>query len=861
MIRRRLSMNFLRPAAILMLALGAGALPAEALDPARALTQYRNDRWQTEQGLPQSTIQAITETRDGYLWVGTLDGLARFDGVDFTVFDARTYPELGTGSVLALMQDAQGNLWIGRSGAAVIYKDGRFHVAFGDDVTAGTSVWDFCQGKDGAVWAATNNGLVRWMNGTTHVFHKADGLPTDRLRSVDFDRDGTLWIGTTGGGLVSYAGGAFTVFDRSNGFPHVEVRAVLADPAGGVWAATAGGGLAHVLGREVKTYTTANGLPTDQLSALALDAQGTLWIGTWGAGITRMSQGRFESLSSTGGLSGDQIWSVYADRENSVWIGTWVAGLNRLRDRRFMVFGVPEGLSNDNTRAVLRARDGAMWVATAGGGVNRIAGTAVTSYRVKDGLPSDEASSLVEDRDGAIWIGTYTAGVARLAGGRITRFGMAQGLPGLDVRALYQDRAGTVWVGTMSGLARYDGARFTTVKVDGVPLEGIIAMFEDRAGALWFGSAADGVIRRRGDSFQVLTTKDGLGSNKVMSFHEDARGSLWMGTGRGLTRFRDEKLATVGAADGLWDGFSETILEDRAGNFWITCNRGFYRVARSELDDFLDGRVAKVTSVSYGPADALRSATFAGGQSPAGAVGPDGRLWLPSYEGLVVVDPLNIPAAPPPPAVRLDSVDVNGVPWSGAPIVLPTDASTLAIHYSAVTLLDAKRVRFRWRIDGPSGQWVDAGARGDAFFANLRHGSYRFEVAATSDGHTWGPVTGPVAVIVRPFFYQTAWFDVLVALGFVGTVTGGLMWRLRQHRRREEELQARVNLALADVHTLHGMLPICAWCKKVRNDGGYWDEIEVYIRDHSEATFSHGICPDCLASVEKNRTLSAREPN
>ncbi|HEX7579483.1 MAG TPA: two-component regulator propeller domain-containing protein, partial [Thermoanaerobaculia bacterium] len=195
------------PIAVLLLAMAAGARPVDALDPARALTQYQNDRWQTEQGLPQSTVQALAQTRDGYLWVGTLEGLARFDGVRFTVFDGRAIPELGSGSILGLMEDAEGNLWIGRSGAAVLYQGGRFRIAFADELTAGTTVWSFCQAKDGAVWAATNNGLVRWAKDATRVFRMADGLPTDKLRSVAFDRDGILWIGTSGGGLVSYSGG------------------------------------------------------------------------------------------------------------------------------------------------------------------------------------------------------------------------------------------------------------------------------------------------------------------------------------------------------------------------------------------------------------------------------------------------------------------------------------------------------------------------------------------------------------------------------------------------------------------------------------------------------------------------------
>jgi ligand-binding sensor domain-containing protein len=848
----------------LLVACVAAVLPAEALDPSRALTQYQNDRWQPEQGLPQSTVQAITQTRDGYLWVGTLDGLARFDGVRFTVFDARTVPELGSGSVLGLMEDAEGNLWIGRSGAAVVYKNGRFRIAFGDAVTGGRTVWSFCQAKDGAIWAATNNGLVRWQNGATRVFRMADGLPVDRLRSVDFDRDGTLWIGTTGGGLVSYSGGRFQALQPGNGFPHAEVRAVAADPEGGVWAATAGGGLAHVLHGAVKTYTVADGLPTNQLSALALDSQGTLWIGTWGAGLCRMKAGSFSSLASAGGLSGDQVWSLRADREGSIWVGTWVGGLNRLRDRRFLVLGVPEGLSHDNTRAVVHARDGATWVATAGGGVNRIEGDRVTSFRAKDGMPSDETSALWEDRDGSLWVGTYTSGVARLQiekssnrdvrspKVRITSFGAAQGLPGLDVRSLYQDRAGTVWAATMTGLARFDGRGFVAVKAHGISLDSIVAMFEDSAGTLWFGTAGDGLVRLRGGEFVWLTTQDGLASNKIMALHEDARGSLWIGTGGGgISRLREGRLVSIRPSDGLWDGYAQTILEDRAGGLWVTCNRGFYRVSRNDLDEFAEGRRRKVASVGYGASDALRSTTFAGGQSPSGAIDSQGQLWLPSFRGVVIVQPASIPASSGAPPVRLEEVTADGVTQApGEALSLPAGTATLSIRYTAMTLIDGDRIKFRWRMRGVSGDWVDAGTRREAFYPRLPHGRYHFEVAASADGTTWSEASAPFDITVRPFFYQTAWFGVLVVLSGVGAVTGGWKWRLRWHLRREEELQQRVVRALADVHTLRGLLPICAWCKKVRNDGGYWEQIEVYVRDHSAATFSHGICPECLARVD-----------
>ena len=431
-------------------------------------------------------------------------------------------------------------------------------------------------------------------------------------------------------------------------------------------------------------------------------------------------------------------------------------------------------------------------------------------------------------------------------------FGIAQGLPGTDIRALHQDRGGTLWAATMTGLARFDGRGFVAVKSAGVPLDGIVAIFEDRAGTLWFGSAGEGLVRFRDGEFKVFTTRDGLASNKVLAFHEDVRGSLWIGSGGGgLTRLRDGRFATIRTSNGLWDGIAQTILEDRAGNLWMTCNRGFYRVSRNELDQFADGRLARVASVGYGASDALRSTTFAGGQSPSGAIDSRGQLWLPSYDGLVVVDPSNVPPPNVAPAVRLEEVKTNGIGQeTGQAVMLPPGGGTLSIRYTAMTLIDADRVHFRWRMEGLAADWVETGTGREAFYSSLPHGSYRFQVAASADGQNWSEASAPLDVTVRPFFYQTPWFAALVTICGVGAAAGGLKWRLRQHRRREADLQQRVNRALADVQTLRGLLPICAWCKKVRNDAGYWEQIEVYVRNHSEATFSHGICPECLTQVD-----------
>jgi diguanylate cyclase (GGDEF)-like protein len=794
------------------IALVLPAVPAlgQAVDlrnPAQALTQYRIDGWQTEQGLPLNTVQTLLQTRDGYLWIGTGGGLTRFDGVRFTTFETSEVPELASRPIFGLMEDAQRNLWIGHYDGAVVYSGGRFRTIYGAEVTSGRRVWSFAQAPDGAVWAATENGLVRWKDGLTRVYQEADGLPTDRLRSLAFDGEGTLWVATTGGGLVSFDGTSFTILDQSNGFPHNAVRAVLPDPEGGVWASTAGGGLAHVREGRIRTFTVSEGLPTNQLTALALDRDGSLWIGTWGAGLSRMREERFTSISTEGGLAGGQIWSVLADREGSIWVGTWVGGLNRLRDRDFVVLGSPEGLSHDNVRSVIHSRDGAAWVATAGGGVNRIHEGQITTIGMNDGLPSEEISIVYEDREGSIWIGTYTGGVARLKAGKIETWGYAGGLPSVDIRVLFQDRRGTVWAGTRSGLARFTGQRFSPVIDQGAPPDGVSAILEDRSGTLWFGTTGQGLIRYRDGVFETLTRDDGLVSNWIMALHEDADGSLWIGTnGEGLNRLRNGRMAAIRPADGLWDGIVQEILEDSTGHLWITCNRGFFRVSRSELDAFAEGRIQRVTSEGYGPGNALRSTTFAGGHQPVGSIDPAGHLWLPSFSGLVIVDPKQLPGAEGPPPVRLERVAIDGVPVpveSG--ITLPPGSAPLSIRYTAATLQNAERVRFRYRMEGTASDWVDAGTNREAFFPALPHGNYSFRVGASLDGRTWREAPSPLAITVEPHFFQTPWFIALVVLGLVAGTSAVLGLRTRSLRRQKVEMERLVaekteELRLANEH-------------------------------------------------------------
>lgn len=771
-------------------------LPATsaALRPERPLSQAQVDVWQTENGLPQNTVTSILRTRDGHLWFGTYDGLVRFDGARFTVFDGKTTPLLATGSAFALMEDRSGTLWIGRSENVVQYRDGVFRQVLGAELGQGT-VWSLSEAPDGTIWAGAGNGLVRWKDGQAALLTKRDGLPAVRLRSTCVDTEGTLWIGTSGAGLVSMRDGRVTSWSTETGFPSDQIITVLPDPAGGVWVATAGAGLVRIVGASRRVYGTADGLPTDQLTALALDAAGSLWVGTWGSGICRLREGAFSCLGSPP-LSNDKVWSVLPDEEGFVWVGTWVGGLNRLRDRGFSAFGVPEGLSNDNVRSVLHGRDGSVWLATAGGGLNRLREGRIEVLRKADGLPSDEVSGLCEDRSGALWVGTYTSGLARLRGKRIDAFGRAEGLPGLDVRVILEDRRGTIWVATTSGVATSrDGRRFEPLATpDGVSLRAVVCLLEDRKGVLWFGTSGDGLVRYDAAGFRVLKTRDGLVSDRISALHEDEEGDLWIGSAwSGLNLMKDGVLTAIRPEDGLAEGRAQVILEDRLGGLWLTGNKGFQRLLKRELIAVSQGRPGSIHPLAFGLADGLRSASFASGQQPAGSIGPDGRIWLPSYRGVVVVDPERIPPPPPPPGVRLEELLVDGTPLDARDgLEIGPGRLMVEIRYAATTLQPPELIRFRSRLDGFDKDWVEVETRRSAFYTGLPPGRYRFRVASRIGDGPWGEVADVLSVKVLPALHQTAWFRVLALILGVSLVVVAIRSRTVQLRRRQAKLERLV---------------------------------------------------------------------
>ena len=767
-----------------------------ALDPSRTLTQLVRDVWQSDRGLPHNTVLAIVPARDGYLWLGTAEGLARFDGVRFEVFERGNTPAIGNNIIWALAEGPDGTLWIGTYGGGLVrYAKGRFQAFTKEQGLVDNVVLSVATDRQGDVWIGTAGGLSRMRGDQIVSFRGTSGLGSEPVNALLPDRQGTVWVGTTAG-LFRSRGETFERFTRDERLATERIESLGEDRAGNIWVGTTS--LYRIGEGGTAQFGVRDGIPARPIGRVWEDPEGSLWAASRGGGVCRLRDGRATCLGTRQGLSDATVWSLAGDGEGSLWIGTDVGGLNRLRDAKFAAWGVPEGLSSDVIMSVLEDRTGALWIGTNGEGLARWKDGRFSTFRRAEGLASDTVWALCERRDGTLWIGTNSGGLSVFSDDRLRPYGHGTET-GRIVAALREDRRGDLWIGSAEGLTRLSGGafqRFTTK--DGLSQNNVTVIEETRDGALWVGTW-DGLNRIEEGRITAFSVRDGLSHAAVMALYEDADGTLWIGTyGGGLNRLRGGSLRSVARRDGLFDDVVYRILEDEAGTFWMSSNKGIFTVARSALNDFLDGRTSSVVSAAYGRADGLRTVEFNGGTQSAGVRTRDGRLFFPSARGLVEVDPRKIPTNRRIPPVRVERVAADGRLFDPETIAANPEvlsgARRFSFHFTALSLLAPERVRFEYRLTGFDPAWQGTVVAREASYTNLPPGRYRFEVVACNNDGVWNRTPAVLAFSLRPRFHETIYFRGLVLLALA--LAGGLLFRLRvrQLARRQVELEDLVEL-------------------------------------------------------------------
>ncbi|MCX6545609.1 MAG: triple tyrosine motif-containing protein [Acidobacteria bacterium] len=819
-----------------------------AQTPTHLISQFSHENWQAADGLPQNSIQAVVQTRDGYLWIGTQEGLVRFDGVRFTVYGSRNTPQFRSNHVEALLEARDGTLWLGTYGGGLIsMKDGQFRLFRTTDGLSSDSVMDLAEDFDGAIWIATEGGGVsRWSakSGFT-TFTTADGLGSRSTTSVIADVRGVVWVGTAVG-VSRFDNGKFVTYTSRNGVAGDSVTALAGDRQGNIWIGTTQG-LTRWREGKAATYTVRRGgLPNDVVRTLHVDDAAVVWVGTRG-GLARLEKGAVSTLTSRDGLANDDVTAIMQDREGSYWIGTNGGGLDRWRDASFTTYGPQLGPSDD-VYAVTGSRDGGLWAGSGNGRVYHFKDGRFTPLDTRGHLAGTIVRALLEDRQGNLWIGTERQ-LYRYRQGVFEVYDQSRGLPGFSVRVVFEDRDGRIWVGTNGGgLSYIDGDRLVTYTTrDGLAENRVRAMVQDKDGSLWIGSYG-GLNHFKDGVFHTYTVSQGLSNNFARSLHFDDDGTLWIATyGGGLNRFKNGRITAYGTRDGFFSDTSFQIVDDQLGNLWLSCNTGIFRVSKQALEAFSDGRATSIASTTYTEADGMKSRECNGG-SPGGWRTDDGRLWFATLKGLASVDPANLRRNPKPPPVLVEDVIVDGRPIEPGDHI-QAGSQRFEFRFTGLSFVAPARMRFVYRLEGFDRKWIDAGAQRSASYTSIPYGSHRFLVKAANDDGVWSGTPASFDFVLEPHFYQTFLFYGCAALTLVASCVGLYRLRTGQLRKRQRVLQAKVDEAVAHIKTLRGLLPICASCKRVRDDGGYWNQIEQYVRDHSEAAFSHGICPDCIRKL------------
>jgi signal transduction histidine kinase/ligand-binding sensor domain-containing protein/ActR/RegA family two-component response regulator len=765
------------------LVLTATVRPAAALDPRIGLTQFHTLTWQIENGLPQNSVQAVLQSRSGYLWLGTQAGLARFDGVRFVVFDRSNTPAFQRENVRALAEDRDGAIWIGTDSGVLRYRNERFTRLGTADGLPNEQVRSLLVDHRGVLWAGTLSGVCQIRNGKVDVSAAASGSPNQATLRIDESRDGTVWFATANG-LYLYRQDHFERLGLADGLPDLVVFDVHQDRDGVVWIGTSRG-LARMAGDR---RIALSPLPVDDsVHTIWEDREGTLWLGLERRGIARVQKGRFEICGKAQGLAGNYAVDFLEDRHGNMWVGLFDAGLVCLRQTPFSGFGVREGLPSDDVQTILQSSDGTVWIGSNGGGLSATANGQVRTFTAKQGLADDIIMALGEDRDGTLWVGT-PLGLSRIRRGRIETLPDPDHVLQGGVRAVAISAEGALWIGTNAGgLCALSGGRLQAVRLAGDPVSpGIQALLLARNGVLWVGGSR-GLTRIQDGRAKTFTTADGLGDNFVLSLFEDEKGAIWAGTfGGGLNRVKDG-IRTIAVREGLYDAAVFTILDDGAGNFWMSCNKGIYKVAKADLDAVADGRRGHLDSIGYGVADGLRGAEGNGGSQPCAWRMRDGHLWFAGIRGAVIVDPKPMVVAPPPPLLEQVSYDRRVVdPTNG--MVLPPGSGQLEFQYTALDFRAPQGVQFRYRLEGFDSEWVDAGTRRTAFYTNVPPGSYAFHVSARNKDGSWNPRAATLAFRLRPHYYQAAWFYVLCIIVALLGATGIYGLRVRGMKARQRRL-------------------------------------------------------------------------
>ncbi|MCK4762489.1 MAG: response regulator [Candidatus Aminicenantes bacterium] len=795
----------------------------------KPLNLYKKKVYTSKDGLPTNSVFDIVQTPDGFIWLATDAGIARFDGVDFEVFDKDSTPGISDNLISCLLVDSRGTLWIGTENGGIIrFKNGIFGEKTASTDTATPSpgknphsghrggytredgllnnyVRDIAESRDGALWIGTVGGLNRLESGKIStvplpaaasnrtVFPPGQGsrIIGNDVKALVEDSRGQLWIGT-GDGLLKLTQKGKNYEVQPACFAGFFIIDLMIDEENNLWIGTMENGVIrlHLPSGRRFYFSKDNGLSSSLISSLYRDPGGVTWVCTKGGGLNRMGKNRLSAFNVENGFSHRDVTSVFKDREGNLWIGTNGGGLNLMSDSRVTAYHTGNGLSSDQVYGIFQDSHDAIWVGSFGAGVNCIEnGRVEQRLSKKNGFPSNFVLTVCEDREGNMWFGTYGTGAVQRKNGRFISYTRQHGLETNFVYGLYTDRRGRLWAGTnKGGLHLFTGERFSLVR----KLKGKVRAFlEDSRGNLWVGTDITGLVRLKGEETEFFDETRGLSHHDIMAIYEDKTGAIWVATfGEGLNRFKNGRFQSIKKKDGLPHDIIYWILEDDSNNLWFSSMAGIARVPRSDLEDFFAGKSPTVTCTNFDEADGMKIHECNGGSQAAGLRASDGRLWFTTVAGIAMIDPREIREEMPPPPVAIKKILIDGKEYSPRPeLEITPGKGNIEIHYTGLSFVLPERLRFRYRLEGYEKEWRPPVTRRTAYYTNIPPGSYYFRVQAAGHEGRWSEKSASLRLVIMSNFWQTWWFKIIGLFFILFLVRLFYIFKTRSLKARQQELE------------------------------------------------------------------------
>jgi signal transduction histidine kinase/ligand-binding sensor domain-containing protein len=816
----------------MLLAWGRGAY---ALDPALDVSQYAHTAWKVRDGFSRGSIDAIAQTPDGYLWLGTELGLLRFDGLRAVPWQPRAGEKLPSDDIRSLLVARDGTLWIGTLKGLASWKDGKLGQY---PEIAGQVVDALLEDREGTLWAGGQGlptGRLCAIRSGSVQCHGEDGSLGRAVESLYEDSRGNLWAGAETG-LWRWKPGPPKFYP----LPATLTSQTLIGGDNGALLIAVGGGIRQFVDGKVERYPLPVIGPLFTPRKLLRDRNDGLWIGSTNGGLLHVHQGRTDVFAQADGLSGDNVQRLFEDREGNIWVAT-LNGLDRFRDFAVATISVNQGLPSGDVWSVLAAKDGGVWL---GGrsGLSRLKDGHITIYGRRtaprrsgrrdqgelsiSGSATEIANSGLEgtpmslglDDQSRLWASTH-AGLFYFESGRFVR---APGVPGGNTFSIGGDGQGNVWVLNGEAGVFYRTPEGRVQQIPGPRLgENSLAqaMLPDRShGGVWLGFL-DGEIAyfKDGDVRASYTAADGLGKGRVDDLRFGSHGTLWAATEGGLSRIRDSHIITLTGKNGLPCDTVHWSIEDDDHFVWIFTTCGLVRIAESELDAWVNDPKRIIETRVFDASNGVRSLAVYGGYGPHVTKSPDGKIWFVTYDGVSVIDPRHLPFNRLTPPVHIEQInadhetywqnlsgDASSSRSSSSQPCLPPLVRDLTIEYTALSLVVPEKVHFRYKLEGWDREWQDAGTRRQAFYTNLAPRKYRFRVMACNNSGVWNEAGDTLDFSIAPAYYQTRWFQLACVAAFMVLLWALYQLRLRQlarqfNMRLEERVGERTRIA-RDLH-------------------------------------------------------------